>query len=231
MFEEGRAPVFSDRRDAGRKLAEMLARYRDANAVVLGLPRGGIPVGYEVARALGAPLDIFAVRKIGAPQQPELGVGAVASGGLVVLDRATIQQLGITEEQVQAIIARESAEIERQLSQFASARRPVEVAGRTVILVDDGLATGITAAAAIQALRALSPSRIVLAVPVGAAQTVEWLRHRVDDLVVALVPANFAAVGLWYADFTQTSDAEVLELLAAAQAPDADPPAPGQAGA
>lgn len=213
----GKTPPFDDRADAGRQLAKLLVQYVSLNPLVLALPRGGVPVAYPVAEALCAPLDVFAVRKLGAPQQPELAVGAVAPGGLVLLDYGAIQALGIREETMQAITARESAELERQLRHFRGNRALLQVEGRTVILVDDGLATGLTAAAAVAALRVMAPQRIVLAAPVAAGRTVEWLKTKADEVIVALVPLEFAAVGLWYGNFEQTTDAEVLDLLERSQ--------------
>lgn len=210
-------PPFADRFDAGRQLAQYLLAYKGEGTIVLALPRGGVPVAFEVAAALHAPLDVFGVRKLGAPLQPELGVGAVAQGEIVLLNPETVHALGISEEQIQAIIARESAELERQLACFRGGRAELNVAGRTVILVDDGLATGLTAAAAIEALRMASPRSIILSAPVAALRTVEWLRTKADDVVVALVPADFLAVGLWYSNFEQTADDEVLDLLRRAQ--------------
>lgn len=209
----GETPQFEDRAAAGHKLAALLTGYTPFDPLVLALPRGGVPVAYPVAEALGATLDVFAVRKLGAPQQPELAVGAVAPGGVVLLDHAAIEALGISDETIQAITARESAALERQLLRFRGSGLLTRVEGRTVILIDDGFATGLTAAAAVAALRTMSPERIVLAAPVAAARTVEWLKTKADEVVVAFIPAEFAAVGLWYGNFDQTSDAEVLDLL------------------
>lgn len=212
-FAFGRHEQFKDRREAGRQLAALLAKYRDAKPLVLALPRGGVPVGYEIARALDAPLDVFIVRKLGAPQQPELGIGAVAPGGVLIIDTDTVRVLHITEEEIRSIAAVEAAEMERRLNRFRGDRALPEVRGRTVILVDDGLATGVTAFAAVQALRQLEPARIVLAAPVCASQTAHALSSEVDDLVCMKTPLDFGAVGLWYRDFEQTTDDEVVSLL------------------
>jgi putative phosphoribosyl transferase len=218
--EPPRFRVFEDRRDAGRKLADRLGEYSGKDVLVLALPRGGVPVGYEVARALGAPLDVFIARKLGAPNQPELGIGAVAPGGVLVLDMETIRQLGIPQETVERIAIQELDEMDRRLKQFRGDRPMPQVEGRTVILVDDGLATGVTASAAVRALRAMQPSRLVLAVPVCAAQTAAALRARVDDLVCVEMPEHFGAVGLWYRNFEQTSDEEVNALVSEANSGD-----------
>jgi putative phosphoribosyl transferase len=204
---------FEDREDAGRQLAERLVRYRDENPMVLALPRGGVPVGYEIARALKAPLDVFIARKLGAPGRRELGIGAVAQGGVRVLNEHTIQALGIPEEYIEQVAAEETAEIERRLRLLRGDRPEPEVRGRTVILVDDGIATGVTAWAAIRALRRRVPQRLVLAVPVCAPQTAEAIRPEVDDLVCLKAPYNLMAIGFWYRDFEQVSDEEVIELL------------------
>lgn len=205
--------IFRDREDAGRQLAERLLHLRERRPVVLALPRGGVPVAYEVARALDAPLDVFLVRKIGAPGHRELGIGAVAQGGVRIFNESTIQLLGISWRDVEAIVAEETAEMERRLQRFRGDRPLPELRGRTVILVDDGLATGVTAHAAVRAVRQLEPAGIVLAVPVCAVETAEALRREVDDIVCVHSPADFYAVGLWYEDFDQTTDEEVVELL------------------
>ena len=204
---------FRDRRDAGRQLGQLLLRYRDAAPVVLALPRGGVPVGYEVARALGAPLDVLVARKIGAPSQPELGIGAIAPGGVIVLDERTVAALGVTEAELEAIVARETAEMERRLARYRGDRAPPELRDRTVIVVDDGLATGVTARAALASVRLEEPRAVVLAVPVAASESARAFGALVDDLVAVLMPHDFRAVGLWYEDFEQTSDEEVLDLL------------------
>ena len=206
-------PPFEDRRDAGRRLAGKLSRFRDERPMIFALPRGGVPVGYEISRALTAPLDVFVSRKLGAPGQPEFGIGAVAAGGVRVLNEDVVKRLGITDEYVERITARETAEVERRLRYFRGDRPEPEVGGRTAILVDDGLATGVTARAAVEALRLRGPRRLVLAAPVCAAQTAELLRPGVDELVCLESPTDLGAIGFWYRDFQQTTDEEVVELL------------------
>src|SRR5918997_2036781 len=207
------APPFRDREDAGRRLAERLSRYRDERPVVFALPRGGVPVAYEISRALGVPLEVLVARKLGAPGQPEFGIGAVAPDGVRVLNEEVVRRLGIPDEYVERITERETAEVERRLRHFRGERPEPEVRGRTVILVDDGLATGVTARAAVRALRRLEPRRLVLAAPVCAAQTAELLGPEVDELVCLEAPPDLGAIGFWYRDFSQTSDEEVIELL------------------
>lgn len=206
-------PPFEDRRDAGRKLAGRLFRYRDGRSVIFALPRGGVPVGYEVSRALDAPLDVLVSRKLGAPGQPEFGIGAVAPGGVRVLNEYAVRQLAIPEDYVEMVTARELAEVERRLRYFRGGRPEPEVEGRTVILVDDGLATGVTARAAVEALRRRRPARIVLAAPVCAAQTADLFAPEVDELVCLESPPDLGAIGFWYRDFEQTPDEEVIDLL------------------
>jgi putative phosphoribosyl transferase len=206
-------PPFEDRRDAGRRLAGKLVRFRDERPVVFALPRGGVPVGYEISRSLGAPLDVFVSRKLGAPDQPEFGIGAVAAGGVRVLNEDVVRRLGITEDYVERITAQEIAEVGRRLRYFRGKRPEPKVGGRTAILVDDGLATGVTARAAVEALRLRGPRRLVLAAPVCAAQTVNLLMPRVDELVCLESPPDLGAIGFWYRNFEQTSDEEVVELL------------------
>lgn len=209
----GAGPPFRDRRDAGGQLALALEPYRREGPVVFALPRGGVPVAYEVARALGAPLDVLVARKLGAPDQPEFGIGAVAPGGVRVLNEYAVGRLGIPAEYLDRITARETAEVERRLRHFRGDRPETPVAGRTAILVDDGLATGVTARAAIESLRLGGPGRLVLAAPVCAAQTAERLRPEVDDLVCLLCPPDLGAIGFWYVNFDQTPDEEVVALL------------------
>jgi putative phosphoribosyl transferase len=195
-------------------LAAELSEYagRD-DVIVLGLPRGGVPVAAEVARALGAPLDVFLVRKLGLPGQEELAMGAIASGGARVLNEEVVNALGVPERVLEQVTEREGAELERRERAFRGDRPPADVRGRVVIVVDDGLATGSTMRAAIAALRTHEPARIVVAVPAAPPQTCEELRPQVDDLVVLLAPHPFHAVGLWYEDFTPTSDEEVRAIL------------------
>ena len=205
--------LFRDRADAGRQLAVRLERYRDEEPLVLALPRGGVPVGFEISRALGAPLDVFVSRKLGAPGQPELGIGAVAQGGTRILNERLVRRLGIPEDYLERITRREEDEVERRLRLLRGDRPVPEVGGRTVILVDDGLATGVTALAAIEALKMKDPRRIVLAVPVCAAPTAEMMRFEVDDLVSLQTPEDLYAIGFWYENFEQVPDEIVIELL------------------
>jgi predicted phosphoribosyltransferase len=208
-----RSPPFEDRRDAGRKLARKLSRFGGERCVVFGLPRGGVPVGYEISRSLGAPLDVFVSRKLGAPGQPEFGIGAVAAGGVRILNADVVRRLGISDEYIERVTAREVAEVDRRLRFFRGGRPEPEVGGRTAILVDDGLATGVTARAAVEALRQRKPGHLVLAAPVCAAQTAKLFRSRVDVLVCLASPSDLGAIGLWYKNFEQTTDEEVVQLL------------------
>jgi predicted phosphoribosyltransferase len=206
--------VLRDRREGGRLLAAKLRRFAGRpDVVVLGLPRGGIPVAHEIAIALGAPLDALVVRKLGVPGYEELAMGAIAAGGVRSLDRATIAHLGVRREAVEAVIAREERELERRERLYRGGRPAPAVHGRTVILVDDGLATGASMRAAIAALRAQGPAAIVVAAPVGSTSTCEEMRRLADDCVCVVTPEPFYGVGAWYADFSQTTDAEVRELL------------------
>jgi putative phosphoribosyl transferase len=205
--------LFRDRKDAGLRLAERLARYRDEDSVVLALPRGGVPVGYEVARALKVPLDVFIARKLGAPNQPELGIGAVAQDGSRVLNERIVEEIGVSEEYIERVAAEETKEAERRLKLFRGERPEPEVRERTAILVDDGIATGVTTRAAIDALRRRDPRRLVLAVPVCATHAAGSLRREVDELICLEAPSNLMAIGLWYRYFEQTSDEEVIDLL------------------
>jgi putative phosphoribosyl transferase len=204
---------FRDREEGGEKLAVLLQHYRGQDAIVLGLPRGGVPVAYQVARSLRAPLDVIVARKIGAPQQPEYALGAIAEGGAVFVDPAAVREAGVGEREIAAIAEQEAVELARRVRVYRGDRPLPEVRGRTAILVDDGIATGRTARAAIRALRRLRPGRLVLAAPVVAAETAEELRGEVDDLVYVLAPEDFMAVGLWYERFGQTTDDEVVALL------------------
>jgi putative phosphoribosyl transferase len=211
---------FIDRREAGKRLAERLkdeGYAGQANLVVLGLPRGGVPVAYEVAEALEAPLDVFLVRKLGTPDQPELAMGAIASGNIVVLNDEVVDALRIGPSEIKAAVARESDELRRRERAYRDDRPPLEVEGRTVILVDDGLATGSTMRAAIAAIRKRHPARVIVGVPVAAPATCAEFQSIADDCVCVHTPEPFRAVGLWYDDFSQTRDAEVVELLAIAR--------------
>jgi predicted phosphoribosyltransferase len=206
---------FRDRGEAGGLLAAKLAGYANRpDVVVLALPRGGVPVAYEVAQALGAPLDIFVVRKLGIPGYEELAMGAVATGGVRVLNDRLVSALGVPDYVVDAVTAWEQQELARRERAYRGAQPPPDVQGRTVILVDDGLATGATMHAAVQALRQQRPARIVVAVPAASPETCEQLRAEVDEVICAVTPEPFHAVGLWYEDFSQTTDEEVRELLA-----------------
>jgi putative phosphoribosyl transferase len=205
---------FLDRREAGRMLAAELLPLADQRPVIVALPRGGVPIGVEVARALGAPLDILAVRKLGAPGNPELGVGAVAEDGTGVLDPRSAAMLGMTQDKFDAILASESHELRRRVQRYRAGRSPLPVEGRTVIVVDDGLATGLTALVAVQALRKRHASPVVVAVPVGSGEAVSMLAEEADKVVCLTIPRRLLGVGRWYRDFTPVSDEQVLELLA-----------------
>jgi len=205
---------FRDRTDAGRRLASALVAYaHDPTLLVLALPRGGVPVAFEVARALHAPLDVLLVRKLGLPANEEYAMGAIASGGLVVLDRSVKERFGVSDAQISQSIERERRELERREQLYRGNRALPEIAERTVILVDDGLATGATMFAAIAALREKHPKRIVVAVPIGPPETCEAMRARADDVVCADTADPFMAIGIWYDDFSQTTDDEVRDLL------------------
>ncbi len=206
---------FADRHDAGRRLAALLKRFVDEDPVVLGIARGGVPVAAEVARALDVPLEVMVVRKIGAPQNPEYGIGAVAEGGVSMIGDEALA-LGRTE--LKALVSRAEAEVTDRLERYRGDRPALSVQGRTVLLVDDGLATGRTAQAAARALRERGAARVILAVPVAAAQSVKALRSVVDEVVCVEIPSDLLAVGLWYEDFLPTSDDEVAALLAGANA-------------
>src|SRR6266545_1504241 len=206
--------MFRDRTEAGEVLADQLRHYagRD-DVVVLALPRGGVPVAYEVAVAIGAPLDVFVVRKLGVPWHEELAMGAIASGGVQVLDHDLIRSARVSESDLRRVIATEEAELERREIRYRGARNFPDVGGKTVILVDDGLATGSTMRAAVMALRLRKPAKIIVAVPVAASETCASFRDITDRTVCATTPEPFHAVGLWYEDFSQTTDEEVHELL------------------
>lgn len=205
---------YRDRREAGQVLAKELYSYSGANTLVLALPRGGLPVGQEVAKALHAQLDVFLVRKLGHPDRPEFAMGALASGGIQLLDEATIAQEKLADEEVKSVVARESKELARREALYRAGRPPLNVTDRTVILVDDGVATGYTMRVAVLALRQLQPKKLVVAVPVGAPETCTLLETAADAVVCPMQPTPFMAVGLWYDSFPQLSDEKVREILA-----------------
>jgi putative phosphoribosyl transferase len=210
------APLFENRSDAGRQLAASLTRYAgDAAVQVLGLPRGGVPVAFEVAEALKVPLRVFVVRKLGVPGQPELAFGALAGGGVRVLNADVVRRFKIGPEVVDMVVRREQRELARQQEAFKCAVLPCDIEHRIVILVDDGLATGATMRAAVAALRQMHPSRVVVAVPAGAMETCELVKQEANEMVCLAMPEPFEAVGLWYRDFSQVTDAEVRKLCAA----------------
>lgn len=210
---------FRDRAEAGRRLARLLSRYagRD-DVIVLALPRGGVPVAFEVARALAAPLDVFLVRKLGVPGQAELAMGAIASGGMRVLNEQIVGALGIPPTVIDAVATRETDELARRERAYRGDRPAIDVRDRIVILIDDGLATGASMRAAAAALRQARPRQLVVAVPLASRDTCDAFRTEVDEVVCASTPEPFYAVGLWYDDFAQTTDEEVRELLARASA-------------
>jgi predicted phosphoribosyltransferase len=207
---------FRNRTDAGRKLAARLAKYKDRAPVILALPRGGVPVAAEVAAALGAPLDLILVRKIGVPSQPELAMGAVVDGGspIIVRNDDIIWQTGIDETEFKAVCDREIAEIERRRRRYLGGHEPIDIEARCVIVVDDGIATGATTRAALQATRMRRPARLVLAVPVGPTQTIAAMEEEADDVVCLEAHEIFGAIGFFYSDFRQTTDQEVIDILA-----------------
>ena len=211
---------FADRHAAGRELGERLSSLTHKDPVVLGLARGGVPVAYEVANTLDAPLDVLVVRKIGAPGKPELGIGAIAEGNVRVLNQYVLRHLLVSVEELDAAVARARAEVDARVQRYRPGRPPVEVKGRTAIVIDDGLATGGTARAALRAVKAREPRRLVLAVPVGSPGSVESLREEADEVICLLEPELMWAVGLWYEHFEPTSDAEIAKLL------DGGPPDP-----
>ena len=208
---------FRDRVEAGRILAHRLTKYADQRAIVLGLPRGGVPVAFEVAKALKAPLDVYVVRKLGVPGHEELAMGAIASGDVRVLNKPVIEDLRISEEAIEAETRKEQQEVQRRERLYRGDRPPLDVSNRTVVLVDDGIATGSTIKAAIAALKKQKAGRIVVAVPVAPASTIEELKREVDEVICVSTPEFFYAISLWYEEFPQTSDEEVRELLKQAE--------------
>jgi putative phosphoribosyl transferase len=206
--------AYLDRREAGIELAQVLAHYRRRpDVVVLALPRGGVPVAYEIARALEVPLEVFLVRKLGLPGHPELAMGAIASGGVRILNEDVVGWYKIPSHVIDEVARQEQIELERREREYRDGRPPVDLKGRTVLLVDDGLATGSTMKAAVEAVRARGSSRVVVAVPVGSPSTCRAFIEIADEIVCGRAPQHFMAVGQWYLDFSQTTDAEVRELL------------------
>jgi putative phosphoribosyl transferase len=209
---------FVDRRDAGRRLATLLESHRGERPVIVGIPRGGVPVAAEVARALDAPLDAVVVRKIGAPRNPEYAIGALAEGGVHVISERTVQALGLSGESLRELIARVGDELADSIDRYRGGREPVKLAGRTAILVDDGLATGRSALAGVISLRKRGAARVILAVPVAASQSLDALAAEADEVVSVQMPRDLWAVGYWYEDFRPTTDEEVAALLASESA-------------
>jgi predicted phosphoribosyltransferase len=218
---------FADRIDAGRRLAERLTAYEEnENVLVLGLPRGGVPVAAEVAEALGAPLDVFLVRKLGVPGHEELAMGALATGDAIVVNESVVQSLHISDEVFRDVVQQERLELQRREIAYRKHAPPPKLAGKIVILVDDGLATGATMRVAVDAVRKQGPAKLVVAVPVGAQETVASLARFADEVVCASMPEDFSAVGLWYVDFAPTTDEEVIETLGRAARRRGAPTAP-----
>jgi putative phosphoribosyl transferase len=207
--------LFSNRQDAGRRLAAELTRFKNAQPVILALPRGGVPVGFEIALALNAPLDVVLVRKIGAPGMSELAIGAIVDGEQLdrIIDSELVAELGVAQSYLDGEIARQAAEIERRRRVYFKGRAPVTVAGRVALVVDDGIATGATMRAALRAIRRRSPAKLVLAVPVAPPHTIDALRPEVDEIVCLATPEQFFAIGQFYADFRQLDDEDVVTLL------------------
>lgn len=205
--------LYKNRQDAGRKLAEKLEKYTEDKPVIIALPRGGVVLGYEVAKALQAPLDIIATRKIGAPFQPEFGIGAIAPNGVRTLDYKSIELLGISESQIEEIIEKETIEMNRRIKLYRKDLAPLDLNKKTVIIVDDGLATGVSTRAAILSIKQMNPKKIILAVPVSPPDTADKFRKEVDDFICLSEPPDFYAVGAYYDDFDQVSDNEVINLI------------------
>jgi predicted phosphoribosyltransferase len=209
-----REGMFEDRREAGRSLAALVGRLRSDRPVVLGLPRGGVPVAAEVAAAIGAPLDVVVVRKLSAPIDPELAIGAIAEGGSLVIDPFLAEHAGVTAEAIDRLLARERAELRRRAARLRERRPPVDLRGRTAIVVDDGIATGLTAVAAVRAARRRGAARVVVAAPVASAEAGALVAREADEVVCEAVPRWSGGVGRWYRDFRQVAEDEVLALVA-----------------
>ena len=204
---------FENRKDAGEKLSRVLQKYKNEDTVILGIPRGGVVLAAEVAKNLGTPFDVIIPRKIGAPHNPEVAIGAVTQDGTVIKDEAMVQLLGISDNQIEILANKVAGEISRRVNAYRGGRPGLELAGKTVVIVDDGIATGFTVQAALKSVRNMDPRRLVLAVPVMPADTVRLLRDKVDELVYLHAPELFYAVGQFYMEFDQVSDQEVIELL------------------
>lgn len=215
--------IYQDRVDAGKKLAERLIEYKNQNPIVLALPRGGVPIGYEIAKRLNAPLDVLVVRKLGAPSNPEFGIGAIAPGNVRVLDQTAIENLGISEADIKQVENKERAELNRRIKKYRGLYSIPDIKDKTVILVDDGLATGVTARAAVKAVLEQHPDRLIVAMPVCALDAVEGIRLIIrpmkDNIICLYTPYDFAAVGLWYQNFSQVSDEEIIKLLQKSKKP------------
>ena len=209
--------IFQDRKDAGQKLAQELKKHKLNNMIVLGLPRGGIPVAYEVAKELGAPLSLVAARKLGVPFHEELGFGAIAPNNTLYINEDLVRSLGITQDQINLVVEKESKELERRTQLYLGHKVLPDLKNKTVVLVDDGLATGVTMLAAIKYVKNFKPKEIILAVPVSAEDTLQNLSKEVDKVICLLSSKEFYAVGQWYGDFDQTSDEEVIRLLSMLQ--------------
>lgn len=220
MQNQGRTARFQNRTEAGRKLAHQLRTYANyLDVIVLGLPRGGVPVAFEVAKALNAPLDVLVVRKLGVPDQPELAMGAIAAGGIQVLNQALLRSLSISEETIQRTVTQEYKELERRKRMYRGARPTANLRDLTVILVDDGLATGASMQAAIEAVRHQKPTQIVVAVPVAAPETYRWIKAKVDEVICTEIPQQLQSIGYFYNDFSPTTDEEVCEFLRKSASP------------
>lgn len=205
--------IFQDREDAGRQLGEALKKYRDKDTVVLGIPRGGVVIAAEAAKALGAPLDVIIPRKLGAPHNPEVAIGAVTQDGTIITDEIMVRRLGLSDAQIDSLAEEVLEEIQRRVQTYRNGKTGLDLEGKTVIVADDGIATGFTVQAALESVRNAGSKKLVLAVPVAPAETISFLREKVDDLICLHAPEIFYAVGQFYRDFDQTSDREVIELL------------------
>ena len=205
--------IYKDRHDAGRALAEKLKKYADENPVIIGIPRGGVVLGYEVAKALNAPLDIIVARKIGAPQNPELGIGAIAPGKVTILNNELVSMLSVSKQQLERIIEQETSEMNRRINVYRKGLPDLDLNNKTVIVVDDGIATGISTMAAIASIKLSKPKKIILAVPVCPSDSVNKFEENVDEFICLNARADFYAVGQYYDNFEQTTDEEVIDLL------------------